>query len=195
MSLAAGESLFLVFKEPMATDAMGSKSSNTPEFADVATLNGPWTVGFDGQGAPKEIVFDALTDWSKHPEESIRQFSGTGLYETKFTLANSHNEQQTILSLGAVFDIATVMVNGKEAGTIWTNPWEVDISRWVKPGENTLQIKVANSWHNRLVADAALPPERRLSYASIPYSVPKGKPLKSSGLLGPVKIKQSMLTR
>jgi alpha-L-rhamnosidase/Glycosyl hydrolases family 2, sugar binding domain len=195
LRLDAAESIYVVFKDPITADAAGTTSSNSPEFEDVAILNGPWTVRFDGQGAPKETVFDTLTDWSKHPDETIRQFSGTGVYETHFTLTEAAKDRRTMIALGKVADIATVVINGREAGTAWTTPWEIDISDSLKAGNNSLQIRVVNSWHNRLVADAALPPGQRLSYASMPYRTPKDKPLQSSGLLGPVKIKQSPVAK
>jgi hypothetical protein len=195
LRLDAAESIYVVFKAPIAADAAGTGSSNTPEFATVDTLAGPWTVRFDGQGAPKETVFHSLVDWTKHPDESIRNHAGTAIYETDFTLAEPAQGRRTVLALGEVAVIATVQVNGREAGTAWTTPWELDISDFVKTGGNTLQVRVANSWHNRLVADAALPPEQRQSHASQPYRAPKNKPLQSSGLLGPVRIMQSRVAR
>jgi hypothetical protein len=42
------------------------------------------------------------------------------------------------------------------------------ISGFVKAGENTLQIRVANSWHNRLATHAALPPNQRQSFSFQP---------------------------
>ncbi len=59
----------------------------------------------------------------------------------------------------------------------------------VVAGNNELQIRVANTWNNRLVADAALPIEERQSYVSQPYRFKKDAPLVKSGLWGPVKIK------
>jgi len=66
--------------------------------------------------------------------------------------------------------------------------WEMDISQAVRAGENQLRIKVANTWNNRLVADAALPLAERQSYVSQPYAANPKAPLAASGLIGPVKI-------
>jgi hypothetical protein len=33
----------------------------------------------------------------------------------------------------------------------------------VKAGDNTLQIRIVNSWHNRLLADAGKPADKHLS--------------------------------
>jgi hypothetical protein len=147
-------------------------------------------VRFAGQGAPKEIVFETLTDWAKHPDAAIQHYSGTAAYEISFTLAELSPGKRTVLHLGKAADIATVLINGKEAGTVWTTPWALDISRFVQRGANKLQVRVANSWNNRLVGDASLPVAQRQSYVSEPYKIDKQNPLVESGLLGPVRVQQ-----
>ena len=86
--------------------------------------------------------------------------------------------------------IATVEINGKALGTVWTQPQQLDISDAARQGENQLRIRVASTWNNRLVADAALPLAERQSYVSQPYKFDPKAPLASSGLIGPVKISQ-----
>ena len=61
------------------------------------------------------------------------------------------------LDLGQVKYIATVTVNGKEVGVLWTNPWRIDISSAIKPGENSVEIAVANVWANGLIDDEQEP--------------------------------------
>jgi hypothetical protein len=56
----------------------------------------------------------------------------------------------------------------------------------VKPAANVLEIDVVNLWPNRIIGDAALPPERRLTRTNINYK--KDDPLLESGLLGPVTL-------
>lgn len=85
--------------------------------------------------------------------------------------------------------IATVLVNGEEAGTVWTTPWAIDITDHVKQGKNKLEIRVANTWNNRLIADSKLPPADRQANLSQPYRFNENAPLASGGLLGPVKVK------
>jgi len=190
LHLHASESIFVVFRESIDSSAQGAAASNEPHEAVVATLDGPWTVHFDGQGAPEDVVFDTLTDWAKHPNDAIKHYAGTGVYETSFTLTQPAQSKRTILELGEIGVIATAYVNGKEAGTVWTTPWEIDITPFVKPGKNDLSVRVANTWNNRLVADAARPNDQRQSRVSQPYRFKPQAPLLRGGLLGPVILKQ-----
>jgi hypothetical protein len=190
LHLDSSESIFVVFGESIGADVNGSPASNTPGLELLASLDGPWTVRFDGQGAPQETIFATLTDWAKHPDESIRHYSGTAVYQTGFTLESPAHNQRTILELGKAAVMATVVVNGREAGILWTTPWKIDISNHVKAGDNRLEIHVSNTWNNRLVADASKPPNERLSYISQPYQFNRQAPLAPGGLLGPVRVKR-----
>ena len=60
----------------------------------------------------------------------------------------------------------------------------------MKPGPNTLEIVVANTWNNRLAGDAALPANQRRTFLST-QSVKPGTDLQSAGLLGPVTLRTS----
>ena len=188
LRLGASESVFVVLSGKVAPDASGVAASNTSARAELTAIEGPWTLHFEGQGAPETIVFNNLADWSTHTNSAIRHYSGTASYETMFKLTDSVSGEQLHLNLGDVGVIATVEINGRDMGTVWTRPWEIDISDAVRKGENRLRITVANTWHNRLAADASLPLADRKSYVSQPYKLdPKAK-LVSSGLIGPVKI-------
>ena len=56
------------------------------------------------------------------------------------------------------------------------------------PGKNHLEVKVANLWANRLIADAGLPEAQRLTWTNYaPYKA--GAPRLPSGLLGPVVLR------
>lgn len=74
---------------------------------------------------------------------------------------------------------------------MWAQPWEIDISKAVRPGKNQIRIRVTNTWNNRLVADAALSPAERQSYVSQAYRADSKAPVAASGLLGPVQISKS----
>lgn len=58
-----------------------------------------------------------------------------------------------MLNLGKVAVAARVFVNNREAAVLWKNPYSIDISDFVKPGENELKVEITNTWTNRLIGD------------------------------------------
>ena len=158
--------------------------------AVLAEITGPWEVNFPpGWGAPEKIAFDTLTDWTKRSEAGIKYFSGKATYRRTFEVpALGKSGSAMILDLGQVNDIAVVRVNGKELATLWLPPYRLDITAAVKPGANTLEVDVVNTWNNRLVGDAALPDGQRLTSITA-ATVSKDTPLTPAGLVGPVYLR------
>ncbi|MBR5627575.1 MAG: hypothetical protein IKW74_08170, partial [Thermoguttaceae bacterium] len=166
------------------------------------TLDGPWNVSFDpAWGGPENIVFDKLTYWNDRPEPGIKYYSGTAFYRKTFDVPANQIGYKMELSLGKVGVISRVWINGKEAGILWTDPWTAEISDFVTAGQNELVVEVSNCWANRLIGDAGLPPEQRLTKTNLHlYNKKDGAkqpfqgfsnedPLRNSGLLGPVQIR------
>lgn len=79
-------------------------------------------------------------------------------------------------------------VNGTLVGTTWHAPYRLDIGRAVKAGRNSLDIRVANLWVNRLIGDAQ-PGAARITWTSMP-SYRADAPLRPSGLIGPVTLRR-----
>ena len=157
-------------------------------------LLGPWEVAFAaGSGAPEAARFDALLDWTQHPDARIKHHSGKAVYRTTFSWSPetgaSHLRTRPTLNLGHVRDLATVRLNGQNLGTLWMAPWIVDVEAALRPGTNVLEVEVVNPWNNRLVGDASLPPEQRQTWLAAP-TVTKNTPLIPAGLLGPVVIEE-----
>ena len=180
------------------------------------TANG-WTVSFPaGLGAPEKITLDKLMPLQKHSDNGVKYFSGTAAYKTTFKLSKSEIKGKTLLlDLGRVYVIANVKLNGKDLGIVWKAPYSVDITDAVTPGENVLEVEVANLWTNRLIGDAQTPdayqsgqgdsgalPEWYLNNQPKPedgkvaFSVVKlfeaDEPLYDSGLVGPVVIRTAI---
>jgi hypothetical protein len=178
-------------------------------------ISGPWEVAFDPKwGGPAHITFDKLDDWSKRPEDGIKYFSGTAIYKKVFNHTSAIGNQQStiLLDLGKVAVMAEVKLNGKDLGILWKPPFRVEVTDALKPGMNTLEIKVVNLWINRLIGDEQLPedsertpkgtlkawpqwvlegkpsPTGRFTFTSHRLWK-KGDPLAESGLLGPVTLR------
>ena len=185
-------SWFAVFRESTAKQT--NQTSLNAELKTLVELNGSWTVRFDTNWAgPASVEFDSLVSWTTRPEPGIKFFSGTATYEKTFDLPPStiNSQPSTLfLNLGNVRELAEVRVNGKSCGVTWTPPFRVDISDAIKPGVNKLEIEVVNFWPNRIIGDAALPKEQRLTRTNI-RKLTKDTKLMESGLLGPVRLMKS----
>jgi hypothetical protein len=195
--------------------ASGASSSIDAVVADPVELPGPWEVRFPaGWDAPTSASFDKLISWTDSADFGTKYFSGTATYTKTFTVASELTGDGTklILDLGAVREISQVRLNGKDLGVRWWAPYRYDITDAVKPGENSLEVRVTNLWVNRLIGDEQFPddigwqgetfgkwpewfvkgtprPEpRRKTFTTWRHNY-KDTPLMPSGLLGPVKLR------
>lgn len=188
--LQGSESVFVVFDGKISETAEGTAKTNEPEYVTLETLKGPWQVSFKVQDAPESIVFNELTDWTKHPNEAIKYYAGTAVYKNSFTYNTPAQPKPVVLELGEVAVAATVYLNDKKAGIVWCTPWEIDITDLLVDGKNDVRIHVVNTWNNRLIADSKLPKDQQKAYVSQPYRFKPTDPLTKGGLLGPVRVKQ-----
>ena len=121
----------------------------------------------------------ALIDWSLDRE--LRGFSGRGVYSTTFIAHRANAGERLILNLGNVRDVAEVLVNGKDAGTLLLRPYHADITDLIQPGVNTLEITVTNALFNNMVL--------REPRTFRPGPTENASGLMSAGLIGPVQLK------
>jgi hypothetical protein len=184
-------SWFVVFRAPASVHPAAARSNRVP-LNPLPELSGPWTVHFDPKwGGPASVQFDQLVSWTTRPEPGIKYYSGTATYERNFDLPKpaAGNQSPIFLDLGDLRELAEVRVNGKSCGIVWAPPFRVKITDAAKSGANKLEIDVVNFWPNRIIGDASLPPEQRLTKTNIRKLTAKTA-LMESGLLGPVRILQ-----
>lgn len=175
------------------TSSGRSGKISVPEVPADQPISSPWKISFPkDRGAPESITMETLTDWTKHSDFGVKYFSGAADYQNTFTLT-AVPENPVILDLGSVKEVAVVHVNGKEAGILWKEPYQIDITALAKAGENRIEIKVVNTWNNRLVGDSTVKPEARITRTNLSHKFSPNSPLLSSGLLGPVVIKFPVL--
>jgi len=180
----------VVFPRKKTTVAKTAGASNFPEIEDLMTLEGSWEVEFETTlGGPGEVRFDQLYDWSGSEDQGIRYYSGIARYSKGLSLPEMPEAGETCyLNLGEIHEMAGVKLNGVDLGVVWCAPWQLDITEALKPGENRLKIEVANLWPNRLIGDAALPEDERLTWTIEGHPYTANDKLFPSGLIGPVRI-------
>jgi beta-galactosidase/beta-glucuronidase len=161
-----------------------------PKETGLTTIEGSWNLKFQKErGAPAETSVDKLVSWSENADQGIKYFSGTGTYSKKINAPASwfKKDAQVWIDLGDVKNLAEVFVNGKSLGILWKKPFRVNLNNALKPGENTLTIKVTNLWVNRLIGDLQPNTDKKYTYTTMAfYKV--DSPLLPSGLMGPVRI-------
>ncbi len=108
-------------------------------------------------------------DWAV--SSVLETYSGSAWYRRKVQLSAAQASSGIMLDLGKVAASAEVRVNGQTAGILASPPWKLDISAFVKPGENQIEVLVCNTLANH--------------YVTIPTHY-RGSTV--SGLLGPVRL-------
>ena len=162
MNLEANTSVFVVFRKK--TDGLRSSNISRDEGGDASPasmpIEGPWEVRFEkDRGAPEKIMLPALQSWTASENPGVKYFSGTATYFKTVEVpdALSKKDRRFELDLGDVRELAQVKVNGCDCGVAWHSPFRVDVSAALKPGANTIEIAVTNTWANRLIGDEQEP--------------------------------------
>ena len=131
---------------------------------------------YGGSALPDPVLIDCSAglsqtgDWSEG--SVLENYSGGAWYRKKVMLTEEQAGSEVIIDLGKVVATAEVHINDSLAGILVTSPWKIDISKWIRKGENKIEILVYNTLANH--------------YLTIPTKY-RGNSIKS-GLLGPVKL-------
>ena len=178
-------------------------------------ISAGWAVTFGSKG--QKVQMDKLISWTDVP--GMRNFSGVAAYEKTVTATAAMVGQKAgaVIDLGPavasgaggggrggngyvanvvspVRDAAVVFVNGQRAGAAWCAPFAVDVSAYLKEGENTIRIEVGNTAVNDIAAKGF--PNYNLNAIRAAYGNrfdPQNSQLLAqplpSGLLGPIALK------
>jgi hypothetical protein len=156
-----------------------------------------WTMRFaESEPAVNETFrLPALVSWTELNNDTLKRNMGTALYKTTFNFTKE-NGREYRLCLGDVRESAVVKINGQKAGVLFAVPFEIHIGKWLKSGENTIEIEVTNLPANRIADYDRRGVEWRIfreinfvdiAYGKKPYDYWAPVP---SGLLGPVAVKE-----
>lgn len=149
-----------------------------PPSSEGAVSPSHWTASLrhKREGWTKVMEMDTLTDL-KNTE--YVNFMGEITYTTTLNLTDG--KLPKYLDLGKVCEIADVKVNGQSAGVKWFGRKAMDVSRFVKPGENTIEVKVTTLMGNYMQTLK----ENKVAQR---FVIKRKHPLRSMGLIGPVKL-------
>jgi len=139
------------------------------------------------------VLVDQLKSWTEFTDEGIKYYSGDVTYNKTFMLRKKEiKNNELLLDLGNVQEMASVKINGQKMSVKWCAPFVFDITKYAKAGKNKLEVEVVNMWPNRLIGDSRLPEENRLTKTNINKfeAEDSEKYLRTSGLLGPVILRK-----
>ena len=190
LRLQPDDAVFVVFRQAPAAPA---RALPEPVETDLARIDGAWDLAFQaGRGAPARISLDTLSSWSDSSDPGVKYFSGIGTYSKTIEAQADwfRTGVKLWLDLGDVKNLAEVSVNGQPLDIVWKTPFRVDVTSALKAGANTLEIKVANLWVNRLIGDQQPGAAKKYTYTAVEF-YGADSPLLPSGLIGPVKLLKS----
>ncbi len=185
LNLLPDDAQFILFEED--TDATSFK---VPQKAGkrVLEITGSWKVGFpEGLGAPASVPLPELERLDCSDVPGIRYFSGTAIYNKNFEFPAPRGSSEYILDLGEVYDMARVFLNGKDLGLVWKKPFRLNITEALVEGTNRLEIRVTNTWHNRIIGDLQPDCKDKITFTAYQF-YDSDSPLYESGMTGPVTI-------
>lgn len=184
LTLAPNESTFVVFQ----SEAVAPLAA--PVVAPVQCVRlTPTEYSVSFSAIDKTVKRTALFDWSKEEDEAIKYYSGSATYHTTFQWKDTLPEK-ALLGLGEVANVATVRVNGVDCGTVWTAPYQANITAALKKGTNELEIEVTNTWANALNGAAKGKAPFSGIWTNGNYRM-KDDVLLPAGLLGPLSLSSS----
>jgi hypothetical protein len=194
LQLAPGESLIVrTTSESVPADI--PHWSYRGKAGQPIVLDGNWAVTAvrGGPELPPAFKQTGFGSWTAQGGEWER-FGGTARYETEFTLPANAEAADWLLDLGEVRESAKVIVNGQDAGVIWSLPMQRKIGALLKPGKNTLALEITNLAANRIRDMDKRKVEwkimREINFVNINYRPfdASAWEVTTAGLLGPVKL-------
>ncbi|WP_114790625.1 glycosyl hydrolase [Niabella yanshanensis] len=149
LQLKSGASIIVKLTDKKETAAAYRYSE--PAGEAISLQNSKWTLSFKegGPELPAARQMTGIKPWTDFTNDPRTQaFSGTGVYTTSFVLKNKAADY--LLQLDELYESARIIVNGKDAGLIWSLPFEKRIGQYLKPGNNTISVEVCNLMANRI---------------------------------------------
>jgi hypothetical protein len=217
LTLAPYESRIFVLsnsadQEPM-TQCPDVLPPSAQEMKQREDLNDGWQIRFADSEQPQQLK--KLVSWTELDER--KNFSGEAVYTRSFTIDPLHPllpASKLLLDFGTgtatvdtrpanapgmhalldppIREAAIIFVNGKRVGSLWHPPYRIDISSFVHPGENRIEVHVYNTAINILSGQ----PARDYSALNAKYGkrfepqdMDNLRPI-PSGLLGPILLEE-----
>ena len=194
IQLKPGEAMFVLVSSAKNLSGVWKYLEKQKSVREIA---GPWKLNFTSGGpiVPKSTELERLVSWTDLPDQDAVNYSGSAVYSCNFEIKGALSGEY-MLNLGKVAESARVWINGKEVAILWSIPFEVKIGKYLKSGNNSIEIEVANLMANRIrwldQQKVIWRNYHEINFVNIDYKsfdAANWKPM-PSGLLGPVTLSQ-----
>lgn len=154
IQLKSGESIIMrTFDDASAIAQLPTHKYLVPVAGKETALT-HWTLTFrDAAPVPITQTFQMDGDsqsWTELGDDALKTTMATGVYSTSFERPAKTPNVRYVLDLGDVRETAHVILNGKDLGTLFAVPFQIDITDFLVDGKNTLLVEVANLPANRI---------------------------------------------
>jgi hypothetical protein len=159
------------------SDRAGGETARTARQSIELRSNWAVTLGSTRSIGPVDLPYE----WASTAED--RFFSGTATFRRTVDVPSHPPDERVVLDFGdgapvgrealpggtmrgnsfaaliaaPVREAATILLNGRRAGSIWAPPYRLDVTNAVRAGANDLRIDVYNTAINRLAEGGHLP--------------------------------------
>lgn len=141
ISLKPTESLLLVFEPDYSEKPVPAPVVDADDYFEIAT---PWDLTLKHVlFCTSKVTLPALIDFKD--DADLAKFSGTAHYITTF---DAPDAKRTLLSLGTVYGISEVTLNGLPLGHRLWGEHTYDAAGVLKKGTNVLEVKVVTTLSN-----------------------------------------------
>ncbi|MGB6220758.1 glycosyl hydrolase [Haloferula sp.] len=172
----------------------GSQWPTVTEQGEPLPVNGEWKIRFvdGGPVLPADIKVKDLRSWTEIGDRETLRFAGTARYCTSVNVPAGTDDWE--IDLGEVRESARVFINGKEVAGLYSIPYSARVGRFLKTGENLLEIEVTNLSANRIrdldIRNVNWKIFREINFVDQKYRSFDASEwsLTPSGLLGPVTL-------
>ncbi|MHA4741922.1 glycosyl hydrolase [Dyadobacter sp. MSC1_007] len=170
-------SLYAGASKPVSPALIKSLPPSFRKASDVAKID-DWTLEVGKTVLNKQPA----KDW--RDIDALKFTSGEGIYRSKFKLNGLAQGAQYVLDLGKVYYTAEVKINGKPAGKRLFTPFELNITPFVKQGDNEIEVRITTSRRNGFIGAAAKGDPHYAQFKGLE------KTTVPAGLVGPVVVKK-----
>ena len=165
--------LYASTNEHVDHDLLSNSESSVYQAQKILEINN-WNIQVDDISIENTVLFD----WRNN--DQLKFTSEEGSYKASFNLNKIEKNSSYLIDLGKVRYTANVTINGQSAGHRINAPYTLDITKYLKKGENTIEVWVTPGQLNGLIGEGEKENPKYSKFKG------RGTDLMSAGLIGPV---------